>query len=147
MPLSLIRDSGDMNRADSPSDSYPQPFFRFHPNCVQRDQTASCPIPITGSSSLQSPESGITSESTPVVKSCKHCSFSFRSDGKHAEVDFCSKGNERSLSLVRKSCASYDLHCQMGLHPFQNTLNSLNPTLWILTCRCTFDSFIASNKS
>ena len=80
----------NLKRYDSPvSDRSPHDFFQVSPTSASRLQTASCPIP---SSDHKSFASNNLMDVT-VVKSCKHCSFSFRSDVKQTEgLEFCSKG-------------------------------------------------------
>ena len=96
MPISLITHLTDVRivRGQSPlANQHPELFSRLQLDPAQQDQSSSSLTPSSGFS-LSTSEHGSTSpECSTVVKSCKHCSFSFRIDDKQKDgLDYCSKG-------------------------------------------------------
>ena len=96
MPFSLLVSPSETNSEQpcttditgSPSDSIYRSRSTFLP----------LPPPFSRSSSASSNETTSSHcESPTVVRSCKHCSFSFRSNDKQQDgLEFCSKGTKSS---------------------------------------------------
>ena len=89
-------------RGQSPlANQHPELFSRLQLDPAQLDQSTTCSTPSSGLSPSTSEHGSTSPECTTVVKSCKHCSFSFRIDDKQKDgLDFCSKGRTITILLV-----------------------------------------------
>jgi hypothetical protein len=103
MPLSLIKSLIEPRKVESPTlEISTSPF-----DSLISYRTVSCP-PFLRSLSASSGETLTPPcESPTVVKSCKHCSFSFRRDERQQDnLEFCSKGKH----ILRHSTSAFVTH-------------------------------------
>lgn len=96
MPLSLIKSLIEPRKIESPTLEISTSPLE---NLISY-RTVSCPPFLRSLSSSSGETLSPPCESPTVVKSCKHCSFSFRRDERQQDnLEFCSKGNTHFSTL------------------------------------------------